>query len=195
MTKFQEKIVSKYASGESLHDILTGVVVPGLQQAFENIAWNSLNIDYHPPKVERLWAQLGEMRLMVHRIHPCKEAAEALFHPHPWPSAVYILRGTYKMGIGYGETSDIPPVASTVTLTEGSSYEMTDRNGWHYVAPDKETSLSLMLIGKPWQEPHPFYTEGEKVRLNPLTEKARKCVIEDLKNSFYQMEYSGQFSS
>ena len=65
MTKFQEKIVSKYASGESLHDILTGVVVPGLQQAFENIAWNSLNIDYHPPKVERLWAQLGEMRLML----------------------------------------------------------------------------------------------------------------------------------
>jgi hypothetical protein len=194
MSKFQEKIISKRNNGESLHTILIKTVVPGLKQAFDDIAWNSLNIDYHPPKVERLWSQFGSMRLMIHRIHPSSEH-NALFHPHPWPSAVFILRSAYRMGIGYGEEATPPPVAATITLTQGSSYEMKDRNGWHYVAPGKETSLSLMLIDAPWEEPHPFYTEGEKIRLNPLTEKARKCVVEDLKHSLYQLEYNGQLSS
>ena len=190
MTKFQEKILSRLSNAESLHSILTGTIVPGLQKSFEELAWNSLNIDYHPPKVERLWTQIGDLRLMVHRIHPCEVEADALFHPHPWPSAVFILRGSYRMGTGYSATSSEPPVTAISTLTSGSSYEMSDRNGWHYVAPGRETSLSLMLIGKPWTKPHPFYTEGEKVRLNPLTEKARRCLVEDLKHSLYQLEYS-----
>ena len=63
-------------------------------------AWRSLDIDYEPPHVERLWRPWGPVvstgamtipsrfRLSLHRIHPCETA---LFHPHPWPSAVRII--------------------------------------------------------------------------------------------------------
>ena len=53
-------------------------------------AWKSLLVDYHPPTVERLWRPWGAGRVYLHRIHPCARA-EALFHPHPWPSAMRVL--------------------------------------------------------------------------------------------------------
>ncbi len=182
MSRLENRLLGLQGENASLSDRLC-VVVKMLADEFDNIAWNSLNIDYHPPKVERLWAQIGSMRLMVHRIHPVQatEAKDALFHPHPWPSAVFIISGSYEMGIGYGAASETPPLAAKVLLSPGSSYEMTDKNSWHYVSPRVNSSISLMLIDSPWDKPHPFYTEGEKVRLNPLTEGARQKVIEELK--------------
>ena len=67
----------------------------------DEAGWNSLFIDYHPPTVERLWRTWGEYRVSLHRIHPC-ERGTALFHPHPWPSAMRILSGEYEMAVGYG---------------------------------------------------------------------------------------------
>lgn len=63
-------------------------------------AWNTLDVNYHHPRVERLWTQLSsERRLMIHLIHPCKPG-ESLYHPHPWPSALHVLYGKYEMGLG-----------------------------------------------------------------------------------------------
>lgn len=42
--------------------------------------WKSLLIDYHPPKVERLYTQLDDLRVSLHCIHPCNPE-DALFHP------------------------------------------------------------------------------------------------------------------
>ena len=182
MSRIESILLESQEMGESLSRRLRKVL-RCLDVEFKNIAWNSLNIDYHPPKVERLWSQFGSMRLMIHRIHPTKEPVEALFHPHPWPSAVHILSGHYEMGIGYGLGPEPPPVAAKTLLTTGSSYEMTEKNGWHYVAPIVKPSISVMLIDSPWETPHPFYTENEKVRLNPLTEACRQVVIEEFKES------------
>src|SRR5205823_428108 len=71
--------------------------------------WQSLRVDYHPPFVDRVfrdWSPPGaaegaRYRISLHRIHPCAPA-EALFHPHPWPSAMRIHSGTYEMGVGHG---------------------------------------------------------------------------------------------
>jgi hypothetical protein len=128
--------------------------------------WNSLLIDYYPPKVERLWTQLGEQRLMLHVIHPCAQD-EALWHPHPWPSAIKILSGRYEMGCGYGRGIKTPPTSHTLILAAGSSYEMLHRDGWHYVRPLDAPSHSLMLIGKPWKRKRAMPSAPDSP-LNPL---------------------------
>ena len=33
--------------------------------------WSSLLIDYQPPKVERVFTQIGDLRVSLHCIHPC----------------------------------------------------------------------------------------------------------------------------
>ena len=194
MNQLFKKVLILRDEGVSLAEILQKICpCPGaahgdnlLFKHFDEIRWNSLDINYHPPRVERLWTQIGNMRLMVHRIHSVKgKDKKALFHPHPWPSAVYILSGMYEMGIGYGEGPEPPPVAATVLLTNGSSYSMDDKNGWHYVAPlaQEGMSLSVMLIDSPWETPHPFYLQDtyEKMRLDPLKETDRASLVEAVK--------------
>ena len=112
-------------------------------------AWQGLYIDYHPPVVERLWRQWRQYRVYLHMIHPCKPE-DALFHPHPWPSAVEIVSGKYEMTIGYGQGNTPPPIAATVVLCAGSTYEMTEVNGWHAVRPLDGMSTSLMVAGPRW---------------------------------------------
>ncbi len=135
--------------------------------------WESLDVNYEPPRVERLWRKFGDFRIYLHRIHPCEKA---LFHPHPWPSAVEVLSGAYEMGIGYGAGPEAPPTAATAILRKGSSYEMIDPNGWHYVRPFGDPSLSIMVTGKPWLERHQGTTEVN-VPLGPLSHEDRVSLI------------------
>ncbi len=122
---------------------------------FDEAGWNNVLIDYHPPVVERLWRNWGlENRLYLHCIYPCKEG-EALFHPHPWPSAIKLISGQYETAIGYGKGDDVPPQASRQILYAPSEYEMCDPDGWHYVRPIGKPSYSMMLTGKPWERSAP----------------------------------------
>ena len=52
--------------------------------------WKTLDVDYHPPRVERVWMSFDDKRISLHVIHPC-ETNDALVHPHPWESAMYVL--------------------------------------------------------------------------------------------------------
>lgn len=111
--------------------------------------WKSVDVTYHLPHVERLWCQLGNYRLFLHFIHPCKKG-ESLFHPHPWPSAIHVIEGEYEMGIGFGEGLEEPEVFSTVISQGSMYYEMPHRDGWHYVRPTTSVCSSVTLIGQPW---------------------------------------------
>ena len=116
--------------------------------------WNSLYVDYHPPIVERLWLPWGDYRVNLHRIYPCARD-EALFHPHPWPSAMRVLSGEYEMAVGYGKGETAPSIAALMIASGDFRYEMTDPDGWHYVRPLREPTMSLMVTGKPWDRPSP----------------------------------------
>jgi len=118
--------------------------------------WNSLDVDYDPPRVERVWTEYGEYRVNLHKIHPCEKA---LFHPHPWPSAVKVVSGSYEMAVGYEHGYDplgsfdqhvVPAQVTLIVLAKGSSYEMVDVRDWHYVRPLGGPSMSLMVTGRPW---------------------------------------------
>lgn len=139
--------------------------------------WSTLDIDYEPPRVERLWCQFdpdegvfgsGIYRLNLHCIHPCADG-EALFHVHGWASAIKIHWvpggvGAYQMGMGHTLDKMAPTEAGTMILAPGSSYEMVDEDGWHYVRPIGGVSYSTMVTGPPWGRRGPAPTRT----LNPL---------------------------
>src|SRR5262249_19829040 len=89
-----------------------------------------------------------------HRIHPC-ERGQALFHPHPWPSAMRVLEGEYEMAVGYGPGMEEPPIAALMVAQGDFRYEMTHPDGWHYVRPLRRPSMSVMVTGKPWSREAP----------------------------------------
>lgn len=111
--------------------------------------WCSLDVDYHPPRVERLFRAFGAGRLYLHRVHPCDDD-NPLFHPHPWPCAIRVLKGRYAMQTGYG-TGDRPPPRSVSLRAEAPFvYAMEDRNAWHAVRAVEAPVLSVMVTGAPW---------------------------------------------
>ena len=140
----------------------------------DSAGWQSLDINYEPPHVKRLWRDvvldpeddgLFHYRVCLHQILPCMAA---LFHPHPWPSAVKILSGRYEMGLGDSATEIEPPMIATLVLAAGSSYEMVHPDGWHSVRPLDEPSYSLMIMAAPFATRH----RGEKRpegKLEPLS--------------------------
>jgi hypothetical protein len=117
--------------------------------------WKSLNIDYHPPRVQRLYRDWNGVRVSLHRVWPCAPE-DALIHPHPWPSAMRLIAGRYRMWIGYGAGQQTPPLAALVELAAGSSYIMEDPHQWHAVMPIGEPTLSLMVTGQPWDRAMPL---------------------------------------
>lgn len=146
--------------------------------------WKSVDINYHPPRVERLWMQHGEYRISLHCIHSCT-TEEALLHPHPWPSAMRIIQGKYEMGVGYSTTNELPPIAAKIILCVPSEYEMTDPNGWHYVRPTGKCVYTLMITGTPWERDSPKSSEP----LVPLSEERKEEIIK-----VFRERYTNWFS-
>jgi len=156
---------------------------PGRSLLDDPEGWETLLVNYEPPWVERLWRDFeGGYRLYLHRIYPCEKA---LFHPHPWPSAIKVLSGSYEMGVGYrhsrpGEnqrtpdwTPSPPPIAATIVLTPGSSYEMIEPAGWHYVKPLVGPSLSIMVTGPKWGA----WSPKANHKLGPVTAEAKADLL------------------
>lgn len=115
--------------------------------------WQTLDVLYHPPRVERLWRPWKDGRLYLHRIHPCS-LKDALLHPHPWPSAVSVETGGYWTLIGKEETDAWSPDRATrIWLSPGSSYEIDDPLVWHAVAPSERPALSVMVTGPLFENP------------------------------------------
>ena len=138
--------------------------------------WKSVFVDYHLPFVKRLWTTFSfeeqDYRIYLHQILPC-ELEECLFHPHPWPSIMKILSGKYKMTVGYGQGMNPPETAMTLILPAGTTYEMTNPDGWHAVCPIEDSSFSLMITGKPWERPSHKSTKT----LLPLQENEKNHIL------------------
>lgn len=153
--------------------------------------WQSLNIDYHPPQVLRLYRNIHIdnkiHRLYLHRILRTKEPC--LFHKHRWPSAIYIVEGSYEMGLSYSEkampllaTKIESPIISTLILSEHSGYEMLEPHGIHYVKPITKDSLSIMLSGEVFKD---VYTkESVNKVLKPLTDLQKNNILKRFKTVY-----------
>ena len=135
--------------------------------------WKTIDVTYHLPRVERVYIDHGEWRVSLHCIHPCLRE-EALYHPHPWPSAMRVLSGIYEMGTGYGKGKVLEHEVQVTELAAGSAYEMHHPDAWHDVIPLGEPCMTLMITGKPWDRITPRSNE----KLGPLTEKRKKEIMD-----------------
>ncbi len=156
--------------------------------------WNSLDVDYHPPIVKRVWTQIDdEHRLYLHEIHPC-EREEALFHAHPWKSAVHVLpigNGIYEHGVGMRNTYQVgfmskPRITFDICAMQQvygeMYYQMTEKNAAHYVRPIGEPVYTLMLTGKAiWKEENK--TNVTK-KLEALAEDEKHRILDIFKKYF-----------
>src|SRR5574338_855941 len=93
----------------------------------------SSHIDYEKPYVNRLWVEWQGYRLYLHKISNVAAVEDAFLHPHPWPSAMRIVQGSYTMDIGHSQTLDEPSVDMRIHLLRGNTYCMEHPHGWHRV--------------------------------------------------------------
>lgn len=120
-------------------------------------SWDSLDINYHPPRVYRLSCTYMGLKINLHKIYPCK-TSEALMHPHPWESVMEVLPGSkYQMLVGYNEGNDPKDVNIVLNMisSTGFQYAMPHKNGWHSVSPIDGCTYTLMITNKPWNRPAP----------------------------------------
>ena len=138
----------------------------------------TMYIDYHKPYVSRIWFYDKELdcRVFLHKIEMCNEPKEALYHPHKWDSAIRIINGQYEMGVGHSVTNETPVTDCKLFLKRGSSYEMTEKDGWHYVAPIGGCVYTLMVI--------PNKLNGREMPIEP-DKKFRKLFRYEVQDILY----------
>jgi len=157
--------------------------------------WQSVHVTYHAPRVERIWRQWGENRILLHRIHPCDEG-EALMHP--WPSAVCIMSGRYEHRIGVREFVPFqepkpPTTLVTETLAVGSRYEMTNRHAYHSVRPFGNPSDSIMVTG-PLYKPRVVMPHVPIKKQQPLSSERFTELFEEWKTRISLLTSEGKSS-
>lgn len=118
---------------------------------YKDSSWDSLIINRRKPTTYRIFQQFGPLRVCLHCFHPC-DTDEAFKHPHPWPGAFHVLKGGYDMDLYLSkDREDIEPIKITsMYLTGGSEYEITNPLLWHSVAPATMT-YTIMVNDKPWE--------------------------------------------
>lgn len=144
--------------------------------------WETLDIDYHPPHVERVWMPWNDGRISLHVIHPCDQE-DALLHPHPWESAVFVLPfgGTYEHGIGYKEPTWEPQVVCRQIVENSMYYEMLSPHGVHYVRPINMPVFTIMYSGPAkWKDNTVRVTK----ELKPLSEEKKLEILSIFKIAF-----------
>ena len=112
--------------------------------------WQTLVIDRRKPITHRAWIMHGDTRICLHGFEPCQRE-EAFLHPHPWPSAMLVLDGSYDMHVGYAAAPESrqPDDVISLQLAAGSTYDMSVPGAWHKVVP-RTRCYSLMINGPRW---------------------------------------------
>ncbi len=123
--------------------------LPALLERPEN--WDSLVIDRRKPETFRVFMHFIDIdvRICLHRFNVCARH-ESFYHPHPWPAAFKILKGSYHMqtGMSLDRTSE-PRDVSEAVFAAGSKYAITDPMTWHKITP-LETTYTVMVNRAPW---------------------------------------------
>ena len=111
--------------------------------------WSTLVINRRKPFTYRAFFMLGDLRVCLHRFETCDEQ-EAFLHPHPWPGAFLIVKGSYLMQVGYSSSRTTKPESvGKILMVPGSRYEIVNPLTWHSVIPQEEC-YTMMVNGPAW---------------------------------------------
>lgn len=147
--------------------------------------WKTLDVDYHPPRVERLYTFFDGNRVCLHVIHPCEED-ESLVHPHAWPAGFHVLHdeecGVYEHGVCYTEYS-APTMACKMEFHGEVYYEMDNQDAQHYVRPINAPVYSVMMNGPTEWEDNNAVLPLDK-ELGPLSDERKAEILERFKKLY-----------
>ena len=140
-----------YKSGEMLSELDHALtLLPDILD--DRTAWDSLIVNRRKPFTYRVFTTLpNRLRVCLHKFDPCHDH-EAFDHPHPWPGAFIVLKGSYKMKVGFsvgGRQDSDPVIVTTQILAKNSRYEIINPLTWHSVIP-LEPTYTVMINGEPW---------------------------------------------
>lgn len=157
------------------------VALPGLMERRDQ--WSSLIVNRRKPWTYRAFTNFEhrgqKFRICLHRFEVCDEK-ESFLHPHPWPGAFWILRGSYIMNIGYSaDRFSKPASVAKLVLTAGSKYAITNPLTWHSVTP-REECYTVMVNGEPWDTGTVAHTEVRTTKGKDLDSMS----VEDLSAHF-----------
>jgi len=142
--------------------------------------WDSLIINRRKPWTYRIFRKYGNLRICLHTFEPCSEV-ECFIHPHPWPGAFLILKGSYKHTIGYSDNLfDKPTLLYSEILCKGSTYEIIDPKIWHSVQP-LERTYTIMVNGPPFKNPHKEVRTTKGKDLEKMSEEEVKRALTEFK--------------
>ena len=144
--------------------------------------WESLIVNRRKPHTYRAWRMLDDnYRVCLHRFEQCSPE-EAFVHPHPWPGAFIVLQGSYAMKVGLSSDRKSQPTSVVDTiLRAGSIYSITNPLTWHSVQP-LETCYSIMINGKPFENPHEAAPTTKGKDLDKMSEEDLKAHLDFFKN-------------
>jgi hypothetical protein len=129
-------------------------LIPEILEALDKPEeWDSLIINKRKPHTYRVFRQFGKERVCLHGFSPCTNE-ECFAHPHPWPGAFLMLKGSYIHRVGVsGDLQMEPGLLYREIIRPYSTYEILDRRIWHSVQP-LEWTETIMVNGEPWENPH-----------------------------------------
>lgn len=133
---------------ELLYEKLTKLqLIPTILKSVD--MWDSLIINRRKPYTYRVFTQIDDVRICLHKFEKCDEH-EAFLHPHSWPGAFIILDGAYKMKVGFSEDRISQPKHFVdFHLSKYSSYQIDNPLIWHSVIP-LTTTYTVMINKSPW---------------------------------------------
>ena len=115
--------------------------------------WDSLIVNRRKPWTYRVFRKFGDYRVCLHAFDECT-TEESFAHPHPWPGAFLMLKGSYVHTVGFSQDLQSEPVFHFREIVRPySTYGIIDRRTWHTVQP-LERTYTIMVNGDPWEEPH-----------------------------------------
>ena len=138
---------------KTLQDYLPNILQRVREALVHPNLWDSLVINRRKPHTYRVFQQIGDYRVCLHRFEPCEEA-DAFPHPHPWPGAFLLLEGEYVHTVGgSADLHSDPEYYIREIVRPYSMYEIINPLTWHMVQPLK-TTYTVMINGAPWKTTH-----------------------------------------
>lgn len=145
-------------------------LIPEVIESLDRLdEWDSLIVNRRKPWTYRVFRKFGEYRICLHAFDPCM-TEESFPHPHPWPGAFLMLKGSYVHRIGFSADLQSQPTFHFREIVRPySTYEIVDRRTWHTVQP-LERTYTIMANGPAWENAHSEVrtTKGKDLeKMNP----------------------------
>lgn len=154
---------------ETLHEL-----IPEIRKSLNNPQdWDSLIVNRRKPWTYRVFRKFGDLRVCLHAFDPCS-SDESFPHPHPWPGAFLMLKGSYIHQIGFSpDLVSQPTFCFREIVRPFSTYEILDQRLWHSVQP-LERTYTIMVNGDPWKDAHKEVRTTKGKDLDKMTQDELK---------------------